>query len=278
MLKIGEFSHLCQVSVKTLRYYDEIGLLRPAEVDRFTNHRYYALSQLPRIHRILALKELGLSLDQIRKMLNDELAESELRGMLRLQEAEVQQELREAQQRLERVRFHLKMIETEHIMSELNVVMKSVDPMHVMIMDWHEGITPILKDEIANAVQAGQLQHTGKYIQVFDGDVVNDDWSNARYAWEVEPSQPDNEIELPTMGALKRGTLQGNQHVATIMLENAGNNDSPRDIQASLNRWAVENGYRLQGESRTVYHRGPMHNAERGTWILELQTFVEPAE
>jgi DNA-binding transcriptional MerR regulator len=62
MFKIGEFSKFSQVTVKTLRYYDQIGLLKPAEVDRFTGYRYYSVDQLPRLNRILALKDLGLSL------------------------------------------------------------------------------------------------------------------------------------------------------------------------------------------------------------------------
>lgn len=61
MLKIGEFSKVAQVSVKTLRYYDELGLLRPEWVDRYTGYRYYSLQQLPRLNRILALRELGVS-------------------------------------------------------------------------------------------------------------------------------------------------------------------------------------------------------------------------
>ncbi len=65
MIKIGEFSKLVQVPVATLRYYDQVGLLKPIEVDRFTGYRYYSASQLPRLHRILALKGLGFSLEQI---------------------------------------------------------------------------------------------------------------------------------------------------------------------------------------------------------------------
>ena len=60
MLRIGEFSRLCRVTVKTLHHYDEIGLLKPAHIDQFTDYRYYSLDQLPRIHSIMALKELGL--------------------------------------------------------------------------------------------------------------------------------------------------------------------------------------------------------------------------
>ena len=71
MLKIGEFSKLAQVSVKTLRYYHQYGLLKPAWTDRFNGYRYYRLDQLSTLNSILALKELGFSLEQIQTILQD---------------------------------------------------------------------------------------------------------------------------------------------------------------------------------------------------------------
>jgi DNA-binding transcriptional MerR regulator len=65
MIKIGDFSKLSQATVKALRLYDEMGLLKPARVDNFTGYRYYSADQLPRLNRILALKDLGFSLEQI---------------------------------------------------------------------------------------------------------------------------------------------------------------------------------------------------------------------
>ena len=100
MFKIGEFSKLSHVTVKTLRYYDQIGLLTPAEVDRWTSYRYYSASQLPRLNRILALKDLGLSLDQIARLLDDDLPLDQIRGMLRLKQVELQEQLEEEQTRL----------------------------------------------------------------------------------------------------------------------------------------------------------------------------------
>ena len=79
MIKIGEFSKLVQVPVATLRYYDQVGLLKPIEVDRFTSYRYYSVSQLPRLHRILALKGLGFSLEQIGVVLNEGLTPEQIR-------------------------------------------------------------------------------------------------------------------------------------------------------------------------------------------------------
>ena len=69
MYKIGELSKLCNISVKTLRYYDAEGLLVPDEIDKFTGYRYYSASKLEDCYRIIALKELGFSLDEIRVQL-----------------------------------------------------------------------------------------------------------------------------------------------------------------------------------------------------------------
>ena len=65
MLKIGDFSALAQVSIKTLRYYDEAGLLTPAWLDPENGYRYYAAGQIARLHRILALKDFGFSLRRL---------------------------------------------------------------------------------------------------------------------------------------------------------------------------------------------------------------------
>ena len=64
-LKIGEFSKLCNVSVKTLRYYDDIDLFKPSEIDLFSGYRYYTEEQLDDIYLIMELKEAGFSLLEI---------------------------------------------------------------------------------------------------------------------------------------------------------------------------------------------------------------------
>ena len=82
MLKIGEFAWLGQVTVETLRHYDRLGLLKPEQLDPFTGYRYYALEQLPRLNRILALKDLGLSLEEITRMLARPVKPDEIRSIL----------------------------------------------------------------------------------------------------------------------------------------------------------------------------------------------------
>ena len=91
MLKIGEFSQLAQVSVKALRHYDDLGLLKPDWIDRFTGYRYYTLQQLPRIHRILTLRELGFPLAQIERLLQTDLSPDELQRLMQMRQAELRE-------------------------------------------------------------------------------------------------------------------------------------------------------------------------------------------
>ena len=97
MLKIGDFSQLGQVSVRTLHHYDERGLSKPAETDGWTGYRFYSVDQLPRLHRILALKDLGFSLDQIGRLVEDDVPAEQLRGMLALKQAEIERQLTQGQ-------------------------------------------------------------------------------------------------------------------------------------------------------------------------------------
>src|SRR3954468_4044377 len=113
MIKIGEFSKLVQIPVATLRYYDQVGLLKPIEVDRFTGYRFYSASQLPRLHRILALKGLGFSLEQVGLVLAEGLSPEQMRGMLRLRHAQISQHLVDVQNQLLEVEGRLDQIERE---------------------------------------------------------------------------------------------------------------------------------------------------------------------
>src|SRR5512135_3005622 len=131
MFKIGDFSRISRVSVKALRYYDEVGLLKPSQIDRFTSYRYYTVDQLPRLNRILALKDLGFSLEQIARLLDEAISPAELRGMLRLKQGELQQQVEEQQARLIRIEARLRQIEQEATMPTYDVVIKTIEPQTV---------------------------------------------------------------------------------------------------------------------------------------------------
>jgi DNA-binding transcriptional MerR regulator len=111
VLKIGDFSKLGSVTVKTLRHYAGLGLLKPAWIDRFSGYRYYSLHQLPRLNRILALKDLGFSLEQIAGLIEEDVPVKQLHEMLRRKQNELEARLRAEQNRLEWVAARLTQLE-----------------------------------------------------------------------------------------------------------------------------------------------------------------------
>lgn len=128
MFKIGDFSKLAQVSTHMLRHYDKIGLLTPNETDKWTSYRYYTIDQLPRIHRIVALKDLGFTLEQITDLLrdDDEVSPERLKGMLALRQREIEAELAEQQARLRNVAYRLDQIEQDGQPSPFETTIKSL--------------------------------------------------------------------------------------------------------------------------------------------------------
>ena len=128
MLKIGDFSQLGQVSVRTLHHYDERGLLKPARIDDWTGYRFYSVEQLPRLNRILALKDLGFSLEQIGRLVDDDVPAEQLRGMLALKQAEIERQLTAGRTRLLRVEARLRQIEQEGEPSPYEIVLKKTSP------------------------------------------------------------------------------------------------------------------------------------------------------
>lgn len=128
MFKIGDFSRFSRVSVKMLRHYDELGLLKPAWVDPESSYRYYAADQLPRLNRIVMLKDLGFRLEQIGVMLDEALSVEQIRGMLRLRRAELERVLRETAVQLTHVESQLKQLDQSVTVPPYDVVLRGVGP------------------------------------------------------------------------------------------------------------------------------------------------------
>src|SRR5882724_2874584 len=126
MFRIGEFSKIAQVSGRLLRYYDEIGLFKPVRIDSETGYRYYSAQQLPELNRILALKELGLTLDQIARLVAGHISADEIRGMLVMKKAQIEQTLREELARIRYIESRINQIDREGELRDYEVVLKSV--------------------------------------------------------------------------------------------------------------------------------------------------------
>ncbi|MGD9883890.1 MAG: MerR family transcriptional regulator [Reyranella sp.] len=126
MFRIGEFAQIAQVSARQLRHYDQLGLLRPGHTDPRSAYRYYSIRQLPRLNSILALKELGLTLEQIGPLLENKISPEELRGMLAMKRAQVEQSLRAEETRLRHIESRIAEIDRQGRIEGFDVIVKSV--------------------------------------------------------------------------------------------------------------------------------------------------------
>ncbi len=286
MLKIGEFSRLSQITVKTLHHYDEIGLLKPSLVDQFTNYRYYTLDQLPRIHSIMALKELGLSLEEIAQLLVDDLPPEQIRGMLRLKQAESQQRVREEQARLAQIEFRLRQIEREGMMQTVDIVIKRIEPFHALTLrhqrqTWEErrligeAMSDALSRDFIKPIGGTQSNPLGSFplINIFYEEEFQGQYSDTEVVLKVEATHAPL-VPLGEVGTFTLREIPAIETAATYM--HKGDYDSLNEKYVFLQRWAVENGYRLDGTWRFVYHRGPMHDVEPSEYLFELQHPIAP--
>ena len=82
LYKIGMFANMNRVTIKTLRYYDEQNLIKPVYVDEKNGYRYYEASQIADLHRILALRGMGFSIEDIRRIINGEEEKKDLSWLI----------------------------------------------------------------------------------------------------------------------------------------------------------------------------------------------------
>ncbi|MGQ0604188.1 MAG: MerR family transcriptional regulator [Anaerolineales bacterium] len=236
MLKIGDFSRLSQVSIETLRHYDTLGLLKPMEVDKFTGYRYYAFHQLGRLNRILALKDLGFSLEQIAQVLVSDISAEQLRGMLALKRAEIEQRIDAEQDRLARIEARLRQIEMETNMPNYEVVIKQVPPQLVAsirrIIPAYNQINPLFGELMGFLALHGAAQTLCFAV-----------WHDEAYR--------EQDVDAEAAGVLKAPTPETNgvkvRELPGGLMASVVHNGAYNRLQQAYNAlhaWVDANGYR----------------------------------
>lgn len=257
MFRIREFARFTRVSVKMLRHYDELGLLKPARVDDVTGYRYYAANQVPRLNRIIALKDLGFTLEQIGAALNENLSMEELRGMLKLRRAEIEQTLSTEQARLALVEAQLTHLDQQAMPPHLDVVLREISP------QWMATIRQTVSDDetitrLFEELEVFLAQHRARaayspltiYYDVNDGDEQQD----------VEVAVPVTH-PLPGTERVRVYELERLPLAACVVYE--GSYDRGLEALQILSVWVEANGYEVCGPQREVYLRFGANDPEK---------------
>lgn len=278
MFTTGEFSRLAQVSKRLLRYYDQIGLLRPIHTDPLTGHRFYSAEQLPALNRILALKDLGLSLSQIQRMLSDQVSTDEIQGMLLLRKAEIEQQLQGELQRIRNIESRLQSIRNAESDRPLNVVIKHIPAQPVLsaraaVESVEAGL--YLCEQIMAALP--DSRQYGWFFAVLHSDGI-DDGDDVDGLMDVEmgrilQTESHAPVTLSDGLQLQMRELPPVRTMATYVVE--GWAESIITGYNAIATWAEVNGYRLAGAPREIALQLPqIMGGDDG--VAEIQFPVEP--
>ncbi|KJK45206.1 MerR family transcriptional regulator [Streptomyces sp. NRRL F-4428] len=270
MFTIGDFARHGRVSVRMLRHYDATGLLRPAHVDPATGYRHYTAAQLARLNRVIALKELGFTLQQVQEILDGKVTAEELRAMLRLRQAELEAAMAAAAARLTQVEARLRSIESEGQMPADDVVLKSLPSVRLAeltaVAPDFNTIGPIIQplyEELFRRLEAAGIAPCGPgvayYEDASDGGVL--------IHAGVEVSAP-----LGEEAGLRIVDLPAVEQAATVI--HRGSMETVLPTVQTLGRWIDANGYRSAGYPREINLECPGNHDE---WVTELQEPVHRA-
>jgi DNA-binding transcriptional MerR regulator len=249
MFKISEFSRFTRVSVKMLRHYDEIGLLRPARIDPANNYRYYSANQLPRLNRIIALKDLGFSLTEIARLLGSDLQEQEISGMFRLRKSEIKQRIRAEERRLLELESRLRMMQMSNAGMGHDIILRSVPAQWIaairLRMQAGEDFGPLF-DEVETYVAGRHARADASPLSIYHDEEYDQEETDVEAAVPLTHS-------IPARGRITVRELAAEESVACLTY--GGSYGQTTELLNALLVWIEEHGYQIAGALREVYHR-----------------------
>jgi len=272
MLKIGDMSRAAQVTVKTLRHYDRLGLLKPAWVDRFTGYRYYRLEQLARLHRIIALKDLGLSLKEIGQVLSQDGDPSALDALLRAKADAVREEIRRDSMRLTRIEGRIASLNETHWQDHA-VVLKAVPAQWVL--GWHTWVPDYAAAQDA-LVELPTMAWSVWDLRQGPPMVIFADQEPDKGGLDIEMAFPVLSKHRPRLAEVSDGVvrlLPDHAQVACALCPDLAT--ASGEVHIALTQWVERSGYRRIGAIRQVCLPSSAGAEGPATDMTELQYPVE---
>lgn len=256
MFRIGEFSRIAQVSASQLRNYDQLGLFKPEAVNPQTGYRLYSASQLPQLNRIIALKEMGLSLAQIETLVNEQVSPDELRGMLLMKKAQIEQTVRQEAARLRYIQSRIEQIDLEGEMSDIDIVLKSIPAKDVLslravlpVPQAARGLLQEMRGLLPAKIGKGR---TGKLLAIMHSDSFAETDIDIELGYELQsPLAADFSLYLSQDRIATIRQLPAEPTMLTVT--RLGHPRLAHASYSALGRWAQANGFQLRGPVREVF-------------------------
>ncbi|NTW96617.1 MAG: MerR family transcriptional regulator [Erysipelotrichaceae bacterium] len=265
MLKIGDFSRIGQVSIRMLRHYDQIGLLKPDLIDESTGYRSYSIDQLPRLNRIIFLKDMGFSLIEVSHLVDEHLSLDKMKAMMIKRKQDLLLEINEAHLNLNSVSERLNAIENESKLPDYDIVIKRSEGLVIASL---RSIVPNLKDMASYcASMYGNLYKTLGELKINPSGpeltlYYNQEYSEENLDMEVAVGLKADERELILLrkSDLKLRELPSEETVASLLY--SGPFEGMELAIVELLKWIALNGWEINGELRELHLMGKAHPEE----------------
>jgi effector-binding domain-containing protein len=275
MFRIGEFSKLCGLSAETLYHYEDMGLLKPARIDKFSGYRYYEAQQLITVNKILAFKDAGCSLTEIAQILQKEPSISNLVTLLSDKALSLEKQLQLETCRLERIHTNIFLLKNGGIPVMNEIAVKRVEPILIASVRkaFHKSRFGVELDTMWRDVNEC-IGKTGGKRTIPCMMIYHTGWWNLG-----DDEQLDVEVVEPVISAvadsepMKISTLPAVEKMACIV--HKGPFDTMWKTWEALFAWTKENGYKVSGPVREIYHKGDWATDDPNEYITELQAPVQ---
>lgn len=265
MFKIGDFARLNKVTIKTLRHYDKLGLLKPVFVEEQSGYRYYSASQIERLNNIIALKCIGFSLGEIGVLIEKNLSKKEMIKILKIKEEEIIENIRLENERHLRIKSIMNSIEKGEKIMEYKIVIKEVEAIQAASL---RDIIPEysaqghLWQEINEHLQKNKVKITGPCFVIYHDPGFKESDVDIQICETVSQNFLETE-------RVKRVEIPAQKEMACIIHKGPYENISR--AYHSLLKWIEGNNYDVVGQNRELYLEGEWSTNSPDEYITEIQ-------
>lgn len=269
MIKIGDFSKLCRASIKMLRHYDKIELFNPYYIDEFTGYRFYSANQIPTINKIIGLKQIGFSLDEIKELIDENISKEDFNESLKKKKETILKIIEQEQSKVTRIETYFKFLNQEAKVMKYEVVLKTIPKLKVIA----------LRDTIPNYEEEGSLwMELGEYIK--DNNIK---CTYPSYAIYYDEGYKEKDVDVEVMHTvtntgkgtdrIKYYTLDAVEEMACII--HRGPFQNLTNAYAAGAKWLEENKYEIIAPTRAIYLKGNWNEPDPEKWMTEIQLPVK---
>jgi len=266
MHRIGMFSKISKTTVKTLRYYDEVGLLHPEHIDGENGYRYYTTEQLFKLHTVVSLRQTGFSIGEIKNILQGKNVEQ----ILAQRSLELESQLKEVQDQLSRIKYFI-FEKKEGTKMDYTAVIKALPEcivyskkMTVPSYDSYFEIIPAIGEEIKKSnpqLKCSVPEYC--FIVYLDGEYREKDIN-------IEFCEAVTDFGVET-GDIKCKKMES---VKAVSVMHKGSYSKLPMAYAYTFKWIEDNGYAVADNPRESYIDGIWNKDNEDDWLTELQVPV----